>query len=133
MSVTSHLNLSGVRDELQRWEPQEEFEEDLLAHLLSACILLLLVETPASSEQLRVALGALRLHEDPGVVQRTLEAMEDVGLVFSTWGAAATTPRRHTFHIAAAGSQWLHDATDELQCSEGFLGAFIARCGERLL
>lgn len=133
MSVTSRLNLTDVGDELQRWEPQEEIEEDLLEHLLTACILLLLVETPASSARLHVALGALRLQEDAGAVQLTLEAMEDMGLVFSTWGPAATTPRRHTFHIAPAGDQWLHDATSELQCSRGFLGAFVARCGERLV
>jgi DNA-binding PadR family transcriptional regulator len=112
---------------------EEDGEEDLLEHLLTACILLLLVETPACAEQLQPALAALRLDSDRGGVQRALEAMEDAGLVFSTWAPAGTTPGRHTFHIAPAGSHWLGGAVRRLRCSEGFLGAFVARCGERFV
>jgi DNA-binding PadR family transcriptional regulator len=108
-------------------------EEELFAHLLRACVLLLLYETPASSAQLHDALGSLRLHEDPAVLQETLEAMEDIGLVFSTWGPHATAPERHTFHIAPAGTQWLQVAADELQSTKGFLGSFLARCEERFV
>jgi DNA-binding PadR family transcriptional regulator len=110
-----------------------EDEDDLLEQLVISCVLLLLHETPASSEELHEALAALRLNRDREVIQGTLELMEDAGLVFSTWGASATAPGRHTFHIAPAGSQWLVNATARLRSTEGFLGAFVARCGERLV
>jgi DNA-binding PadR family transcriptional regulator len=108
-------------------------DDELLAHLLTACVLLLLYEAPASSAQLHEALPALRLHEDPAVLQGTLEAMEDAGLVFSTWGPRATAPERHTFHIAPAGTQWLQASAEELQSTKGFLGSFVARCEERFV
>jgi len=110
-----------------------EEEEDLLEHLVVSCVLLLLHKTPAGADRLHEALDALRLHRDREAVQHTLELMEDAGLVFSTWGARATVPERNTFHIAPAGSQWLVNATEQLRCTEGFLGAFVARCGERLV
>jgi DNA-binding PadR family transcriptional regulator len=110
-----------------------EDEDDLLEQLVISCVLLLLHETPASSDELHDALSALRLNRDRAVIQGTLELMEDAGLVFSTWGASARAPGRHTFHIAPAGSQWLVKATARLRSTEGFLGAFVARCGERLV
>ena len=116
-----------------RRELPETQDDELLALLLRACVLLLLYETPASSTQLHDALGALRLNEDPAVLQETLEAMEDIGLVFSTWGPHATAPERHTFHIAPAGTQWLQVAADELQNTKGLLGSFLARCEERFV
>jgi DNA-binding PadR family transcriptional regulator len=122
-----------VREPLRRWCVLEDQDDDLREHLLTACVLLLLQERAATSAQLHSALGALRLLEDPAMLPRTLEAMEDSGLVFSTWGAGATVPRRHTFHVAPAGSEWLSRAAGELRRSEGFLGAFVARCGERLV
>jgi DNA-binding PadR family transcriptional regulator len=108
-------------------------DDALLAHLLTACVLLLLYETPATSAELQRALAALRLHEDPAVLQFRLEAMEDSGLVYATWGPGATAPERHTFHIADAGTQWLQHASDELRSTNGFLGSFVARYGERFV
>jgi DNA-binding PadR family transcriptional regulator len=133
MAATSRFDWTSAGG--QRWlsDVAQEQEEDLLEHLLTACVLLLLHETSASCAQLHDALTALRLQEDPAVLQATLEAMEDTGLIFSTWGPFATAPRRHTFHIAAAGRQWLRHAAGELQSAEGFLGAFVARCGERFV
>lgn len=108
-----------------RSSPPEDLEADLLEHLLTGCVLLLLHETSATRARLDDALAAVRLHEYSVSVQRVLEALEDDGLVFSTPGP--------TFHIAPAGTQWLCAAAGELRRSEGFLGAFLARCGERLV
>jgi hypothetical protein len=108
-------------------------DDALLAHLLTACVLLLLYETPATSDELHAALAALRLHEDPAGLQFRLEAMEDSALVYSTWGAGAAAPGHHTFHIAAAGLQWLQMAADELRSTNGFLGSFVARYEERFV
>jgi DNA-binding PadR family transcriptional regulator len=114
--------------------PLHDTDDDaLLAHLLTACVLLLLYETPATSVELHDALMALRLHEDPAVLQFRLEAMEDCGLVYATWQPGATTPERHTFHIDEGGLQWLQMATEELRSTNGFLGSFVARYEERFV
>lgn len=114
--------------------PLHDSDDDaLLAHLLTACVLLLLYETPATSTELHAALSALRLHEDPAVLQFRLEAMEDNGLVYATWGPRATEPERHTFHIAEAGLDWLKASADELRSTKGFLGSFVARYEERFI
>jgi hypothetical protein len=105
--------------------PPEDLEEDLLQHLLTGCVLLLLHETSATRAQLDDALAAVRLHDYSVSMQRVLETMERDGLVFSTSGPM--------LHIAPAGTRWLCEAAGELQRSEGFLGAFLARCGERLV
>lgn len=130
MSATSRFDRTSAGTRRAR---RAAPDGDLLAHLRKACVLLLLHETPASSRQLHEALGALRLQGTAAALQFTLEAMEDAGLMYSTWGPAATGPERHTFHIAPAGLQWLRHAAAELQSAEGFLGAFVARCGERFV
>jgi DNA-binding PadR family transcriptional regulator len=114
--------------------PLDDSDDDaLLAHLRTACVLLLLLETPATSADLHSALAALRLHEDPDLLQFRLEAMEDMGLVYATWEPGSTEPTRHTFHIAEAGLQWLRMAADELRSTNGFLGSFVARYEERFV
>lgn len=111
----------------------DEADDALLAHLLTACVLLLLYETPATSAELHGALTALRLHEDPAVLRFRLEAMADNGLVYSTWGPGASAPEKHTFHIAEPGLEWLQMAADELRSTKGFLGSFVARYEERFV
>ena len=108
-----------------RHSPPEDLEGDLLEHLLTGCVLLLLHETSATPAQLEDALAAAPLREYLASLQPVLDAMEGDGLVFSTSGP--------TLHIASAGTRWLCNAAGELQRSEGFLGAFLARCGEHLV
>ncbi len=127
------MNAMGVAG-LPPWPRRaDEPDDDLREHLVTACVLVLLHETPATSAQLEGALAALRLRDWPGGLQRVLETMEEDGYVFSTWGPPPAGRQRHTFHIAPLGTQWLCEAAGELQQHEGFLGAFVARCGERLL
>ena len=106
---------------------------DLYEHVLTASVLLLVHDTHATSRDVCDGLAALGLHQHPASLQRRLESMEDVGLVFSTWGPSADSPERHTFHIASDGTQWLRHATRELQSAELFLGAFVSRCAEHCL
>jgi DNA-binding PadR family transcriptional regulator len=105
----------------------------LSEQLLTASVLLLLHDSPATSEDVCAELAPFGLHEQQTALQRRLESMEDAGLVFSTWGPAASAPERHTFHIAPEGMQWLRHAAGELESTEFFLGAFVARCAERCL
>ena len=121
--MTVGVSTAGLR-RLQA-SPPEDLEDDLLGHLLTGCVLLLLHETSATRAQLEDALAAVRWRAYPVSLQRVLETMQDDGLVFSTAGP--------TLHIAPAGTRWLCEAAGELQRSEGFLGAFLARCGERLI
>jgi len=128
MSITPRFDRTVVGGQLRPWVAPDTGDDDFLEHLRTACVLLLLHETPAATVELGNALATLRLDEHPAGIERVLETMEDDGLVFST-----SVPQPQTFHIALAGKQWLCDATGELRRTEGFLGAFVARCGEHLV
>jgi DNA-binding PadR family transcriptional regulator len=118
----------------RRWTaPRRRGPAALSEQLLTASVLLLLHDGPATSEEVCDGLAPFGLHEHPDALQRRLESMEEVGLVFSTWGPAASAPERHTFHIAPEGMQWLRHAAGALETTEFFLGAFVARCAERCL
>ena len=121
--MTAGVSTAGLRR--LRSSPPEDLEDDLLEHLLTGCVLLLLHETSATRAQLDDALAAVPLREHLVNLPRVLETMQDDGLVFATAGP--------TLHLAPAGTRWLCEAAGELQRSEGFLGAFLARCGEHLV
>jgi DNA-binding PadR family transcriptional regulator len=131
VSAWSHSPRRATASDRRGWRGANQ--DEFLEHLLTACVLLLLHETPASSRGLHDGLADLGFDEDPARLQHTLEAMEDLGLLFSTWGQSANAPERHTFHVAPEGRQWLRQAASELQSTEGFLGAFVARCREHFL
>jgi len=133
MSITPPFDRTVIRGQLPRWVKRDESDEDLLEHLQTACVLLLLYETPATTAQLGDALAALRLSNCPAGIDCVLEAMEGDELVFTTLSPSTSVPPTQTFHIAPAGTKWLCRATGELRRSEGFLGAFVARCGEHLV
>lgn len=130
MSASSRSHRPTVTDRRGR---RGVNRDDLIEHLLTACVLLLLHETPASSRELHDGLVPLGFDEDPARLQRTLERMEDLGLLVSTWGHSANGPGRHTFHVAPEGVQWLRQAANELHGTEGFLGSFVARCAEHFM
>ncbi|MEO8897939.1 MAG: helix-turn-helix transcriptional regulator [Candidatus Dormibacter sp.] len=75
---------------------------------LRPCLLLLLGEEPTYGYELRDKLTRLSLaHCDPGTVYRTLNVLEDDGLVQSTWERSAEGRRRRRYEITPAGSHLL--------------------------
>ena len=79
--------------------------DDLLAGLprnyLRPCLLLLIAEKPSYGYDLLVRLGELGLrHVDPGMLYRSLRAMEQEGLVRSSWQGSDIGPPRRTYQLS---------------------------------
>lgn len=82
---------------------------------LRPCVLLLLGEEPTYGYELREKLAPLSMGSwDPGTVYRTLNTMEDDGLVHSTWERSAEGPRRRRYEITRDGSAVLDAWAREL-------------------
>jgi PadR family transcriptional regulator PadR len=95
---------------------------------LRPCVLLLLGEEPTYGYELREKLAPLSFgHWDPGTVYRTLNQMEDDGLVHSTWERSAEGPRRRRYEITPAGSVVLGDWARELCGMRDMIIDFIER------
>ncbi len=91
-------------------------------------MLLLLGEEPTYGYELREKLEPLSLgHWDPGTVYRTLNTMEDDGLVRSTWERSQEGPRRRRYEITPAGSAVLDDWARELCGMRDVIIDFIDR------
>ncbi|CAN5135748.1 hypothetical protein BH24ACT10_BH24ACT10_19230 [soil metagenome] len=90
----------GVADDLPAGLPR---------NYLRPCLLLLLAEGTAHGYELLDQVGALGLDRvDPGGLYRCLRAMEEEGLVRSTWEPSATGPARRTYELTDEGREWLH-------------------------
>jgi PadR family transcriptional regulator PadR len=95
---------------------------------LRPCVLLLLGEEPTYGYELREKLAPLSFgHWDPGTVYRTLNTMEDDGLVHSTWERSAEGPRRRRYEITSAGSVVLDEWARELCGMRDLIIDFIDR------
>ena len=95
---------------------------------LRPCLLLLLAEEPTYGYELRDKLAPLsRGHTDPGTVYRTLNTMEDDGLVRSTWEKSAEGPRRRRYEITNAGNDVLDALARELCGMRDMVVDFIER------
>lgn len=95
---------------------------------LRPCLLLLLGEEPTYGYELRDKLAPLSLgHWDPGTVYRTLNTMEDDGLVRSTWERSAEGPRRRRYEITPQGSHVLDAWARELCGMRDLIIDFIER------
>ncbi len=95
---------------------------------LRPCVLLLLGEEPTYGYELREKLAPLSLgHWDPGTVYRTLNTMEDDGLVRSTWERSAEGPRRRRYEITPVGTAMLDDWARELCGMRDMIIDFIDR------
>jgi poly-beta-hydroxybutyrate-responsive repressor len=95
---------------------------------LRPCVLLLLGEEPTYGYELREKLAPLSFgHWDPGTVYRTLNNMEDDGLVRSTWERSVEGPRRRRYEITPAGSGVLDAWARELCGMRDMIIDFIER------
>ena len=95
---------------------------------LRPCVLLLLGEEPTYGYELREKLAPFSLgHWDPGTVYRTLNTMEDDGLVRSTWERSAEGPRRRRYEITPAGTGVLDAWARELCGMRDMIVDFIER------
>lgn len=76
---------------------------------LRPCLLLLLAEGTSHGYELLDQVSALGLERvDPGGLYRCLRAMDEEGLVRSSWEPSASGPARRTYELTAEGRDWLH-------------------------
>lgn len=80
---------------------------------LRPCLLLLLAEGTSHGYELMTQVASLGLdNADPGGVYRCLRAMDEEGLVQSTWAPSTAGPARRSYSVTPEGLAWLH-AVDE--------------------
>lgn len=95
---------------------------------LRPCLLLLLAEGSAHGYDLLEQLPALgHTHADPGGMYRSLRAMEQEGLVTSTWEDSPAGPARRTYDLTEEGRDWLHAWAGSLRLVHASLDAFLDR------
>lgn len=106
--------------------------DDLLAGLprnfLRPCLLLLIGEEPAYGYDLFERLREVGFSKvDPGLLYRTLRAMEQEGLVRSNWADSEVGPPRRTYELGEEGLDWLHAWAGSLRQTERTIGLFLGR------
>ena len=106
-------------------------EPSLPKNFLRPCVLLLLREQPAHGYDLLQRLRALGFErDDPGGLYRTLRALEDDGLVSSSWEPSAVGPDRRTYDLTRRGREVLHESAKLLLGLRETLDAFLSRYEE---
>lgn len=87
----------------------EEGSVGLPRNYLRPCLLLLLAEGTSHGYELLDQVTALGLDRvDPGGLYRCLRAMDEEGLVRSTWSPSTSGPARRTYELTDEGRGWLH-------------------------
>lgn len=118
-----------VRELTQR---MPRMSDDPLAGLprnfLRPCLLLMIGEAPSYGYDLleRVrSVGFSRV--DPGLLYRSLRAMEQEGLVKSLWRDSEVGPPRRTYELSDDGLDWLHAWAGSLRETERTIRLFLGR------
>ena len=89
--------------------PAAEVPVALPRNYLRPCLLLLLAEGTSHGYELLEQVAQLGLDRvDPGGLYRCLRAMDEEGLVRSTWEPSTSGPARRTYQLTDEGQEWLH-------------------------
>jgi PadR family transcriptional regulator, regulatory protein PadR len=100
-------------------------------NFLRPCILLLLREEPAHGYDLLQRLRPLGfVRDDPGGLYRALRALEQEGLVLSSWDESGSGPDRRVYRVTGGGLEELHRSARNLANVREALDAFLDRTGE---
>jgi PadR family transcriptional regulator PadR len=87
----------------------EDVGVGLPRNYLRPCLLLLLAEGTSHGYELLDQVSELGLDRvDPGGLYRCLRAMDEEGLVRSSWEPSASGPARRTYELTDEGREWLH-------------------------
>ncbi len=95
---------------------------------LRPCLLLLLGEGMSHGYELLDQLGQLGISQpDPGGLYRCLRAMDEEGLVRSSWEPSTSGPARRTYELTDEGMDWLHAMAGSLAETVRALAAYRRR------
>lgn len=105
-----------------------DFQVGMPRNYLRPSLLLLLGEGTSHGYELLEQLSALGLDRaDPGRVYRSLRAMDEDGLVQSSWTPSTTGPARRTYSLTEEGREWLHVLAGSLAEVSRSLGSYQRR------
>lgn len=108
--------------------PAGETGVGLPRNYLRPCLLLLLAEGTSHGYELLEQLAALGMtRPDPGGLYRCLRAMDEEGLVTSSWEPSATGPARRTYALTEEGRDWLHALAGSLREVSHALSSYNTR------
>ena len=94
-------------------------------------LMLLLLEQPAHGYELLDRLQRLGFHRpDPGGLYRNLRALEEAGLVYSSWEQSTAGPDRRIYELTRAGREELHAHAKALADTSQTLQVFLSRYNE---
>ena len=111
--------------------PTDPAPAALPKNFIRPCVLLLLRERAGHGYDLIERLAALGFdRDDPGRLYRALRALENEGLVRSSWEPSAVGPARRMYELTRAGMEELHEAAAALAATEQVLGTFLSRYAE---
>ncbi|MGH4020024.1 MAG: PadR family transcriptional regulator [Pseudonocardiaceae bacterium] len=97
-------------------------------NFLRPCLLLLIGEAPSYGYDLIERLHAVGFKRvDPGLLYRSLRAMEQEGLVESSWAGSEVGPPRRTYELSKDGLDWLHAWAGSLRETERTIDLFLGR------
>lgn len=95
---------------------------------LRPCLLLLLAEGTSHGYELLDQLNDLGFDQaDPGGLYRCLRAMDEEGLVRSSWEPSTSGPARRTYELTDDGREWLHAVAGSLAAVARSLSAYRRR------
>ena len=104
-------------------------------NFLRPCLLLLVAEGTSHGYDLLDGVRALGLGRvDPGGLYRCLRAMDEEGLVRSSWEPSSRGPARRTYQLTDEGQDWLHAMAGSLADVHHVLSMFrrrYVRLGDR--
>lgn len=97
-------------------------------NFLRPCLLLMIGEAPSYGYDLLERLRDAGFKQvDPGLLYRSLRAMEQEGLVESGWTGSEVGPPRRTYELSEDGLDWLHAWAGSLRETEQTIGLFLGR------
>lgn len=101
--------------------------------LVQPRLLLQLARKPAHGYELMDALdeGAEGQAPDPGTLYRTLRALEEDGLVRSTWDTEGAGPARRVYELTDQGVEFLHAWAVSIRGTRAQLDRFLAGYAEQ--
>jgi PadR family transcriptional regulator PadR len=106
----------------------EEVPSGLPRTYLRPCLLLLLAEGTSHGYELLDQVAALGLDQvDPGGLYRCLRAMDEEGLVHSSWEPSTSGPARRIYQLTDDGRDWLHVVAGSLAEVQRSLGSYQRR------
>ncbi len=106
----------------------EDASSGMPRSFLRPILLLLLAEGDNHGYELLEQVAALGLERaDPGGLYRALRAMEQEGLVTSTWEPSTTGPARRRYALTAEGLDWLHASAGSLREIVRHLQGYLRR------